>query len=71
MLELVLSFLVFGLAAAGLGIGVLRGRRAIQGSCGGLNRTPGIESDCGGACRRRCRQRHSQSEPQQSIDSEA
>jgi len=70
MLELLFSIVVFGLAAAGLGIGVLRGRRGIQGSCGGLNRIPGIGSDCGGACRRRCRQRHSQPDPQQSIDSE-
>lgn len=70
MLELLFSILVFGLAAAGLGIGVLRGRGEIQGSCGGLNRVPGIESDCGGACRRPCKRRQAQAGTQQSIDSE-
>lgn len=57
MLEFLFSFLLFGLAAVGIGIGVLLGRRAVRGSCGGLNAIPGIESDCGGACRRPCRKR--------------
>lgn len=54
MYELLASILVFALAATGLGLGLLRGRRAIQGSCGGLNNIPGITPDCGGACRRTC-----------------
>ena len=53
MPELLASFLVFILAVAGLGLGLLRGRRGIQGSCGGLNNIPGVASDCGGACRRK------------------
>lgn len=57
MIELLASILVFALAVAGLGLGLLRGRRGIQGSCGGLNNLPGIASDCHGACRRPCRKR--------------
>ena len=57
MIELLASILVFALAAAGLGLGLLRGRRGIQGSCGGLNNIPGITSDCNGSCRRPCRKR--------------
>jgi uncharacterized protein len=55
MIEMLFSVVIFALAAAALGIGVLRGRRAIQGSCGGLNRIPGVESDCGGSCRHPCK----------------
>jgi hypothetical protein len=57
MLELLASILVFALAAVGMGVGLLYGRRGIHGSCGGLNRIAGIASDCGGACRRPCRKR--------------
>lgn len=57
MIEIVFSIVIFALAAAALGIGVLRGRRAIRGSCGGLNRIPGVESDCGGSCHRPCKQK--------------
>jgi hypothetical protein len=57
MIELLFSIVIFALSAGALGIGVLRGRRAIQGSCGGLHRIPGVDSDCGGACRRPCRRR--------------
>lgn len=34
---LLLSFVVILLVIAGMSIGVLNGRRAISGSCGGLN----------------------------------
>ncbi|MGD2032607.1 MAG: (Na+)-NQR maturation NqrM [Gammaproteobacteria bacterium] len=34
----------------------MNGRR-IEGSCGGLNRIPGADSDCGGLCRRPCEKR--------------
>jgi uncharacterized protein len=57
MAEILFSLVIFALAVAALGIGVLRGRRGIQGSCGGLNNLPGMTSDCGGACRRPCRKR--------------
>jgi hypothetical protein len=57
MPELLASFLVFVLAVAGLALGLLLGRRGIQGSCGGLNNIPGVEPDCGGGCRRPCRKR--------------
>ena len=43
----VASFFVFVLAVGGMAIGVIKGRRAIQGSCGGLN-APGAEcASCG------------------------
>ena len=51
MAEILLSIPLFMLAFAGLALGVLWGRRGITGSCGGLNRIPGVESDCAGACR--------------------
>jgi uncharacterized protein len=57
MTEFLFSIVIFALAAGALGIGVLRGRGAIEGSCGGLNRIPGVESDCGGTCRRPCKKR--------------
>jgi uncharacterized protein len=57
MTEFLFSIVIFALAAVALGIGVLRGRGAIEGSCGGLNRIPGVESDCGGTCRRACKKR--------------
>ncbi len=52
MLELLFALLIFPLAVGGLALKVLAGRPGITGSCGGLNRVPGLESDCGGACRR-------------------
>ncbi len=57
MIEVLFSVLVFLLVILGMSIGVLRGRGHIEGSCGGLNNIPGIESDCGGACRRPCKRR--------------
>jgi hypothetical protein len=63
MAELLASILVFVLAVAGLGLGLLRGRRGIQGSCGGLNNIPGVASDCGGACRRPCRKHRKPAKP--------
>ena len=57
MIEWVLTLIVFLLVIAGMAIGVLRGRKAISGSCGGLNQIPGIEADCGGTCRSKCKKR--------------
>ncbi|MGV6816058.1 MAG: (Na+)-NQR maturation NqrM [Thiotrichales bacterium] len=57
MIEWLFTLLIFLLVMAGMAIGVLRGRRAISGSCGGLNQIPGVESDCGGTCRKPCARR--------------
>ncbi len=46
---LILSFLVILLVITGMSVGVLNGRRAIKGSCGGLN-GGGCEL-CSGNCR--------------------
>ena len=46
---LMLSFLFILLVIAGMSIGVMNGRRAISGSCGGLN-GGGCEL-CSGNCR--------------------
>lgn len=48
---IIVSFIIIGLAVAGMAIGVMAGREPIKGSCGGLN---------GGSCqlcsgRGRCR----------------
>ncbi len=57
MITFLIAFLLFATAIAAMSIGVMAGRRRIEGSCGGLNRLPGVESDCGGACRRPCARR--------------
>jgi hypothetical protein len=57
MTELLASILIFILVAIGLALGLLCGRRGIQGSCGGLNNIPGVTSDCGGTCRKPCSKR--------------
>ncbi|MGD8976394.1 MAG: (Na+)-NQR maturation NqrM [Gammaproteobacteria bacterium] len=54
MTTVLLSFVIFSLAVLGLALGLLLSGRRIQGSCGGLNQLSGVESDCGGACRRPC-----------------
>jgi len=51
---LVLSFVVILAVIAGMGIGVMNGRRAISGSCGGLN-GGGCEL-CSGKCKKRTEQ---------------
>jgi hypothetical protein len=58
MIEWLLTMLVFLAVVAAMAVGVLSGRRAISGSCGGLNRIPGVESDCGGTCRNPCNNRN-------------
>ncbi len=47
-----LSFMIFLAAVAALATGVIISGRRIKGSCGGLNAIPGVQSDCGGVCRR-------------------
>lgn len=56
MLEFFLVLIIMLAAVAGMSVGLLRGRR-VQGSCGGLNNVPGVESDCGGTCRKPCARR--------------
>ena len=48
------TLLVFGLAFAGLALGVLLGREPLRGSCGGLRKL-GLEQDC--SCEAPCRRR--------------
>ncbi|HKK02490.1 MAG TPA: (Na+)-NQR maturation NqrM [Gammaproteobacteria bacterium] len=57
MATFLIAFLLFAGAIAGMSIGVMAGRGRIEGSCGGLNRVAGVDSDCGGACRRPCARR--------------
>ena len=53
MTTLLLSFIVILLVIAGMSVGVMNGRRAISGSCGGLN-GGGCELCSGkGQCRRK------------------
>jgi len=51
MTTVLLTLAVFSFAVLLLCLGTLLGGRRIHGSCGGLSRLMGIESDCGGACR--------------------
>lgn len=50
LITLLLSFAVIMAVIAGMSIGVLNGRRAISGSCGGLN--GGRCELCSGNCRK-------------------
>lgn len=43
------TFLILSLAVIAMAIGVILGRPAIKGSCGGLNQV-GLSGSCGGAC---------------------
>ncbi len=61
MATFMLAFLLFATAIAAMSIGVMFGRRRIEGSCGGLNQVAGLESDCGGSCRRPCARRRAAS----------
>ncbi len=54
MIEIILSFFIFIIIVLAMSIGVRFGRNALQGSCGGLTKIPGIESDCNGQCKRPC-----------------
>ena len=49
---LIMSFVIMLLVIAGMSIGVMNGRKAISGSCGGLNGSGGCELCSGkGQCR--------------------
>ena len=43
------AFVIILLAVIAMAIGVIFGRSAIKGSCGGLNQV-GLSGSCGGAC---------------------
>ncbi|MBL1320081.1 MAG: (Na+)-NQR maturation NqrM [Methylophaga sp.] len=43
------TFIIISIAVVGMAIGVILGRPAIKGSCGGLNQV-GLAGSCGGAC---------------------
>lgn len=59
---LILSFLVILLVITGMSVGVMNGRRAISGSCGGLN-GGGCELCSGsGKCRKKRGQSRAQSD---------
>lgn len=57
-MEILISICVFFVAVAAMNIGILFGRHGVQGSCGGLNRIPGLENACGG-CDKPCKNRQS------------
>lgn len=50
MITLLLAVILFFAAVLLMCLGALLGGRRIEGSCGGLERLTGIESDCAGAC---------------------
>jgi hypothetical protein len=43
------SFIILLVVVVGMAIGIIAGRPAIKGSCGGLNHI-GLSGSCGGAC---------------------
>ncbi len=43
------TFIIIAIAVIGMAIGVLLGRPAIKGSCGGLNQV-GLAGSCSGVC---------------------
>lgn len=57
MATFILVFIVFLLAVAGMSIGVLMGRKKIQGSCGGVGAIDGLESSC--KCENPCEKKQS------------
>lgn len=52
ILTFVISFVVILLVIAGMSVGVMNGRRAISGSCGGLNGGR-CELCSGGGCKKK------------------
>lgn len=49
MITFFATFAILLVVVAAMAIGVLFGRSAIKGSCGGLNQV-GLSGSCGGAC---------------------
>jgi len=54
MIELVSAIVLFIFMALAMALGQLFGRRGVQGSCGGLNRIPGLRDSCGACTNKRC-----------------
>jgi hypothetical protein len=50
----IISFFVFVLMALALSLGLLFGRQPVKGSCGGLNRIPGLENSCSACKNKQC-----------------
>jgi hypothetical protein len=50
------TFIIMLIAVIGMAVGVLSGRRGIQGSCGGLNNIEGLEGSCS-VCSEPCEKR--------------
>jgi hypothetical protein len=65
MTTFIASFIIIGIAIVGMAAGVLLGRPAIKGSCGGLNQV-GLSGSCGGTCsatkQKVCAKRQAQSD---------
>jgi hypothetical protein len=63
MTTFIATFILLLVVVAAMAIGVLFGRSAIKGSCGGLNQV-GLSGSCGGACsaqeREECAKRKAQ-----------
>ncbi len=57
MIEFIFSIVLFLIAALAMGVGLVLGREGIRGSCGGLNRIPGLQGSCGACGREKCRRR--------------
>jgi hypothetical protein len=49
MTVFIITFFVLILIVAGMAIGIIAGRPALKGSCGGLNQI-GLSGSCSGAC---------------------
>jgi hypothetical protein len=49
MMVFIATFVILLVVFAAMAIGILMGRPAIKGSCGGLNNI-GLSGSCGGAC---------------------
>jgi len=45
----IITFIIITVAVIGMAMGVILGRPAIKGSCGGLNQI-GLAGSCSGAC---------------------
>ncbi|KGM05933.1 hypothetical protein LP43_2497 [Methylophaga thiooxydans] len=63
MTTFIAAFVALLIIVAAMAVGVLFGRPAIKGSCGGLNQV-GLSGSCGGACslqeKEECARRKSQ-----------
>ena len=51
------TFAVFIFMGLALSLGVISGRQGIKGSCGGLNKIPGLENSCGACSKKHCKRK--------------